>query len=853
MTTLVINAQDFICPLGANVDINERKNVLHHSLSDLVKVHQAQSVYFVLDGESLVEPWIKKGDLDGFTEWSQTLQSWGVQVVQVNGQTAEQTANAVVASSKGPVVYATGGLWPLVQFKKAQERDITIVGVPFKQREAMPIKVAMEQANQAFNEAVLVGLPGRGLPKVADLTRSEAKALISVYGGASQCFVEEAAKDPKRAPVYQGKAQARANWGLMTKVAEKVPPLTPQQVSIPEPVVEKVEAPESTVKAQVTPVLVKPDNYEALEALEVVKTRAQLDRWSECLSGHGPTLIDAIEDTSGKAVGIVVSNRGGRVVFDLNAIKAEEVASLLAGSALVGDVISSNVKAVSRALGPIDGLEFTWDSMVVSHAIGLFDRLESQDLSTLAMELNLDQHPSAWSLSNFDSNAGLELGKFAQARLEMARQLWASSNNPEGVPHFPHAKEYAQSTAVPLARVLGLMERTGIVCDVDQLTHQKRGFDQEIKRIEGRLAAQGIPVESLTRKEMMNERLKAIFKERWPKKLLKVSELKEWSEHLKDHPHAWVLSDIQEHQAMRQMRNTFIKNLEQNIDPETKRIHAKFFQTKTRTGRLSSADPNLQNLPVRTDAGKQLRGTLLPGEGKIFLALDYSQIELRVLAQMSGDKKMVAMLTQGGDIHRKTAAEMFGIEAKDVTDAQRKGAKSINFGILYGMGPQTLAAELGVTQSVAKDYQTKYFNQFPEVKEFRDRMMGLARRGGAVPTHHGRLLSAEPHKALNYVIQGTAAEVMSRALVSVHQSIKENDADIVSQIHDEMVVACSVKEAKAVLPKLVQAMEAVMPDWEIPLVVSAEWGRTLGSLDDVPSDVMARARGIEEEGERGYP
>lgn len=851
MTTLVINAQDFICPMGANADINERKNVLHRSLSDLVNGHQAESVYFVLDGETLAEPWIKKGDLDGFAEWSQTLQSWGVQVVQVSGQTAEQTANAVVASSKGPVVYATGSLWPLVQFKKAQERDITIVGVPFKQREPMPIKAAMEQANQAFNEAVLVGLPGRGLPKVADLTRSEAKALISAYGGASQCFVEEAAKDPKRAAVYQGKAQARVNWGLMTKVAEKMPLLTPQRISIPEPVSERVESPKSTAAAQSAPIFVKPDNYEALEALEVVKTQAQLDQWLERLSGQGPTLIDAIEDNSGQAVGIVISNRGGRAVFDLNEVEAEEVASLLSNSALVGDVISSNVKSVSRALGEIGGLEFTWDSLVASHAIGLFDRLESQDLSTLAMELNLDQHPCAWSLSDFDVDADLDLGKFAQARLEMARQLWAFSKKP--AESQPEVVKYIQATAVPLATVLGLMERTGLVCDVEQLTHQKRGFDEELKRIEGRLAAQGVPVESLTRKEMMNERLKAIFKERWPKKLLKISELKESSEQLKDHPHAWVLLDIQQHQAMRQMRNTFIKNLEQNIDPETNRIHAKFFQTKTRTGRLSSADPNLQNLPVRTDAGKQLRGTLLPGEGKIFLALDYSQIELRVLAQLSGDPKMIAMLSQGGDIHRKTAAEMFGIEPKQVSEAQRKGAKSINFGILYGMGPQTLASELGVEESVAKEYQTKYFNQFPEVKAFRDRLMKQARATGSVSTYHGRVLAAEPHKALNYVIQGTAAEVMSRALVNVHQAIKENDADIVSQIHDEMVVACAVKEAKGVLPKLVQAMEAVMQDWNIPLEVSAEWGRTLGSLDDVPSDVMARARGIEEDGTRGYP
>jgi DNA polymerase-1 len=260
---------------------------------------------------------------------------------------------------------------------------------------------------------------------------------------------------------------------------------------------------------------------------------------------------------------------------------------------------------------------------------------------------------------------------------------------------------------------------------------------------------------------------------------------------------------ILEHRALSKLKSTYIDRLPQDVNRTTGRVHTSYHQAVAATGRLSSSDPNLQNIPVRTHEGRRIRQAFIAPPGKLLLAADYSQIELRIMAHLSGDERLLAAFAHGADIHRATAAEVFGVGLDAVSDEQRRSAKAINFGLIYGMSAFGLARQLGIERHAAQEYVDRYFARYPGVKAYMDRIRAEAHERGFVETVFGRRLylpeinsrnvqrrQYAERTAINAPMQGTAADIIKRAMVRVDAWLRTSRAPaaIIMQVHDELVL-----------------------------------------------------------------
>jgi len=308
-----------------------------------------------------------------------------------------------------------------------------------------------------------------------------------------------------------------------------------------------------------------------------------------------------------------------------------------------------------------------------------------------------------------------------------------------------------------------------------------------------------------------------------------------------------------EHRKYAKLKSTYVDALPALVHPVTGRIHTSFNQTVTATGRLSSSDPNLQNIPVRSSEGQQIRAAFLPREpGWLFIAADYSQIELRVLAHLSGDAAMREAFASGTDIHTRTAALVHGVPATAVTSAMRRAAKAVNFGILYGQSAFGLAKSLGIPQAEAAAFITAYFQAFAGAAAFMDDVLDRCRRDGHVTTILGRRrtisgvrdaagrrtaaggfsLSLPERTAINTVVQGSAADLIKLAMLRVSRRLgaERLAAALVLQIHDELLLEAPEAEVAAVTRLAVEEMQAALV-LEVPLEVSVHTGATWGACE----------------------
>lgn len=295
---------------------------------------------------------------------------------------------------------------------------------------------------------------------------------------------------------------------------------------------------------------------------------------------------------------------------------------------------------------------------------------------------------------------------------------------------------------------------------------------------------------------------------------------------------------ILEYRELQKLRSTYVESLPERINHATGRIHTSFNQTGAATGRLSSSEPNLQNIPVRSPRGETIRRGFVPAEGAAFVVADYSQIELRLMAHLSGDPAFVEAFQQGGDIHRQTAAIIFGVPLAEVTGEQRARAKTINFGTIYGQGPFALSKMLGITQDEAKEFISQYFTRFAGVRAFLDRQVELAREQGYVETLLGRrryipeireknfnLRAFAERTAGNSPLQGSAADLIKLAMIAIHRRFADERlaSRMLLQVHDELVFEVPAAEVEAVTAIVKAEMEGVMP-LRVPLVVDIGTG-----------------------------
>ena len=296
---------------------------------------------------------------------------------------------------------------------------------------------------------------------------------------------------------------------------------------------------------------------------------------------------------------------------------------------------------------------------------------------------------------------------------------------------------------------------------------------------------------------------------------------------------------VRDYRSMTKLKSTYVDALPQLIHPDTGRIHTSFNQTATSTGRLSSSDPNLQNIPIRTDEGRRIREAFVSPDGTVLLSADYSQIELRILAHLSGDRNLMEAFRKGEDIHNQTACQVLGAVEGDVEPELRRRAKVINFGIIYGMSAYGLSRELGISPGEAAAIIDGYFDVYSGVSEFSRKTLDQAREKGYVQTLLNRrrylpeLASRNPNirqygerMAVNTPIQGTAADLIKVAMLRVHEELAREipGARMLLQVHDELVFEVPEAQTQKAASLVSGTMERVM-ELEVPLVVDVGWGK----------------------------
>jgi DNA polymerase-1 len=295
---------------------------------------------------------------------------------------------------------------------------------------------------------------------------------------------------------------------------------------------------------------------------------------------------------------------------------------------------------------------------------------------------------------------------------------------------------------------------------------------------------------------------------------------------------------ILEWRALQKLKGTYIDALPQLVDPETGRVHTCFNQAVAATGRLSSSDPNLQNIPIRTPLGRAIRGAFIAEPGNVLISADYSQIELRVLAHLSGDDALVEAFTQGIDIHDRTAAKVFGENSGLGEHELRRRAKIINYALLYGKTAFTLAKDIGVSQDAAQEFINAYFAGFPSVRAFIDQLLATARESGVVKTMFGRrrlvpdltsrnfqIRAGAERYAVNFPIQGSAADVLKRAMIDVHGALisSRSPARMILTVHDELLFEAPKEAADETAALVRERMEAAVA-LRVPLTVDVGVG-----------------------------
>jgi DNA polymerase-1 len=394
---------------------------------------------------------------------------------------------------------------------------------------------------------------------------------------------------------------------------------------------------------------------------------------------------------------------------------------------------------------------------------------------------------------------------------------------------------------MPLVPVLAEMEMVGIALDTQVLVEMSREMTAVIGDLEGRIYERACDRFNINSTAQLG---KVLFQQlNLPSGRRTKTGFSTDSEVLENlrgkHP---IVDEILEYRQLLKLKNTYIDTLPTLINPETGRIHTDFNQTVAATGRLSSSNPNLQNIPVRGELGRKIRRAFVPGHpGHVLLAADYSQIELRILASMSGDPRLVTAFTSGEDIHRATAAAVFNVSANEVTPDQRRIAKVVNFGIIYGIGELRLAYETGISRAEAGEFIANYNRTYAGVKSFMDSLRKEAVLYGYVSTmlhrrrylpeinsNHPGVRAAAERAAINMPIQGTAADIIKLAMIRLHSELRERfpDAKMVLQVHDELVFDVPASDvqpvAALVRDAMEQAIELTVP-LEVELKVGTNW------------------------------
>ena len=420
----------------------------------------------------------------------------------------------------------------------------------------------------------------------------------------------------------------------------------------------------------------------------------------------------------------------------------------------------------------------------------------------------------------------------AEVTLALHHKLWPRLQAEPGM------RRIYEDIEIPLVPILSGMEQTGVKIDAALLKVQSRQLEARMTEIADQAYQEAGAEFNLASpkqlQEILYDKLGLPVRRKTPTGQPSTAE-----DVLAELAESYALPRlILDYRTFAKLKSTYTDKLPAQINPRTGRVHTSYHQAVAATGRLSSTDPNLQNIPIRTPEGRRIRAAFIAPAGQRILSADYSQIELRIMAHLSGDAGLLAAFASGEDVHRRTAAEVFGVSPDEVTADQRRSAKAINFGLIYGMSAFGLARQLGIDRGSAQTYVDRYFQRYPGVRDFMDRTRRQAKENGYVETVYGRRLyipdinaSNGQHRqyaertAINAPMQGTAADIIKRAMINIDRVLKTSDlpARMIMQVHDELVFEVAETQADALKQMVIEQMIAA-GDLKVPLEVDVGVG-----------------------------
>jgi DNA polymerase-1 len=521
----------------------------------------------------------------------------------------------------------------------------------------------------------------------------------------------------------------------------------------------------------------------------------------------------------------------------ISAKEKKEVLSAFGSSTrvLVGHDVKQMVKVLILNETKIQGKIF--DIMIASYVINSSTR--AHDLKSIVLrELGKELPAASDQTSLFGAdpkNIALELLDISEVFARFTKAL----SDREDVGLF-------EKVEMELIPVLAQMELNGIAVDTELLAKLKKesahDIDLIVKKIWKEAGVEFNVASSVQLREVLFDKMQLPL-EGIKKGKTGLSTAASELEKLRGlHP---IIAMIEEHRELAKLQNTYIDVLPTLINKKTRRIHTTFNQAVAATGRLSSTDPNLQNIPIRTPMGKKIRDAFISMPGNVLITADYSQIELRIVASLAKDERMIEVFKKGEDIHAATAAAINGVPLAQVTKEMRYAAKEVNFGVLYGMGAYGLSSRTGISQSEAQDFIKKYFSEFAGVKKYVDQTLAFAKKEGYVETLFGRrryipelkasnfqVRSSGERMAVNMPIQGTAADLMKLAMIAVANKIengnwKKEDVRMILQVHDELILEVKKgleDEVSALVKKAMEEVVELRVPVEVHVAVGTRWG-----------------------------
>ncbi|QPB43395.1 DNA polymerase I [Rodentibacter haemolyticus] len=590
---------------------------------------------------------------------------------------------------------------------------------------------------------------------------------------------------------------------------------------------------------------------------ETLLTEADLHHWVEKLSQTRlfalDTETDSLDYMSANLVGLSFALENGEAAYlplrldYLGAPKTLEKTTALSALKPIlenaeikktGQNIKYDLTILARNGINVQGVAF--DTMLESYVLNSTGRHNMDDLSkrylghqTIHFEDIAGKGKNQLTFNQIPLEQAAEYAaEDADVTMKLQQILWTK------LQEEPSLVTLFEEMELPLLSVLSRMERTGVLIDSDALFMQSNEIAARLTALEGQayeLAGQKFNLASPKQlQEILFDKLGLPVLQKTPKGAPSTNE-----DVLEELAYSHELPKVLvEHRGLSKLKSTYTDKLPQMVNAQTGRVHTSYHQAVTATGRLSSSDPNLQNIPIRNEEGRRIRQAFIAREGYSVMAADYSQIELRIMAHLSNDQGLIQAFAQGKDIHRATAAEIFGVPQDEVTSEQRRNAKAINFGLIYGMSAFGLSRQLGIPRADAQKYMDLYFQRYPGVQHFMNDIREKAKAQGYVETLFGRRLylpeinsnnsmrrKGAERVAINAPMQGTAADIIKRAMIKLDEFIRNDpDIEMIMQVHDELVFEVRSEKVEFYRPLIKQYMETAA-NLVVPLIVEVGVGK----------------------------